>query len=574
MWAAPAAAQPSPRVEAGVQVVAASMPAFEGSDFGVGGRLAWHADDVLSFEGELNLFPGEYPDSGLAFSRRRLEGLFGLTAGLAFGRLRPFAKFRAGFLDVEPAGQAFPCILIFPPPLSCTLAAGRTLPAFDIGGGVRVDVTPRTFIRVEAGDRMLMPRPGDRWRRRPAGRALLRPRPPVFRRRRRAVLTRQPSRSGDGGPRRTMLSGVHRSAAAYGMAVAALAAAIGLRLLLDPVLGDALPLVTLFGAVAAAVWVGGYGPAVLVTVAGYFACNYLFVAPGAVFLGNAENLVGLAAYLFTCALIVAIGEAMRAAQARGDERGELMRVTLASVGDAVITTDTEGRVTSLNPAAASLTGWQAAEAIRKPLEAVFRIVNEDTRQPVPNPALRALREGTAVGLTNHTMLIARDGTERAIDDSAAPIRTDEGAVSGSVLIFRDISERRRWERDDASRLLAARQLASIVETSDDAIIRKSLDGIIQSWNAGAERLFGVPPSRPSAAMSRWSFPTIASPKRTRSSRAQGRAPRRALRDAAPAQQWPSPVGLAHHLAHRGRRGARRGRLEDCARRDAAAAARR
>jgi len=293
------------------------------------------------------------------------------------------------------------------------------------------------------------------------------------------------------GPLRTMLSDVPRSAAAYAMAVAALVAAIGLRLLLDPVLGDAFPLVTLFGAVAGAVRVGGLGPAVLVTFAGYFACNYLFVPPrGMVFLGNAESLVGLAAYLFTCALIVAIGEAMRAARVRADERGELMRVTLASVGDAVITTDTAGRVTSLNAAAASLTGWQEAETIGKPLEAVFRIVNEDTRQPVPNPALRALREGGAVGLANHTTLIARDGTEHSIDDSAAPIRADDGAVSGSVLIFRDISERRRWERDEASRLLAARQLASIVETSDDAIIRKSLDGTIQSWNAGAERLFG------------------------------------------------------------------------------------
>jgi hypothetical protein len=155
LWTAPAAAQPSSRFEAGVQVVAASLPGFEGSDFGVGGRLAWHTDDVLSFEGELNLFPGDYPDSGLAFSRRRVEGLFGVTAGLRVGRLRPFAKFRAGFLDVQAASQLFPCILIFPPPLSCTLAAGRTLPAFDLGGGVQVDVTPRTFIRVEAGDRML-----------------------------------------------------------------------------------------------------------------------------------------------------------------------------------------------------------------------------------------------------------------------------------------------------------------------------------------------------------------------------------------------------------------------------------
>ena len=120
LWTAPAAAQPSPRFEAGVQVVAASLPGFEGSDFGVGGRLAWHTDDVLSFEGELNLFPGDYPDSGLAFSRRRVEGLFGVTAGVRLGRVRPFAKFRAGFLDVQAAGQLFPCILIFPPPLSCT----------------------------------------------------------------------------------------------------------------------------------------------------------------------------------------------------------------------------------------------------------------------------------------------------------------------------------------------------------------------------------------------------------------------------------------------------------------------
>jgi hypothetical protein len=155
LWAAPAAAQPSERFEAAVHVAAASMPHFEGSDFGIGARLAWRGDDLLTWEGELTLFPGEYPDSPVAFSRRRVEGLFGLTAGLRFGMLRPFAKFRAGFLDVQEAPQPFACILIFPPPLSCTLAAGRTLPAFDLGGGVEVDVTPRAFIRVEAGDRML-----------------------------------------------------------------------------------------------------------------------------------------------------------------------------------------------------------------------------------------------------------------------------------------------------------------------------------------------------------------------------------------------------------------------------------
>lgn len=154
LCATPATAQRNP-FEAGVQIAAASMPHFEGSDFGVGGRLAWHVDDLIAFEGELNLFPGNYPDEGRAFSRRRVEGLFGLTAGLRFDRMRPFAKFRAGFVDVGQAPEPFPCIRIFPAPLECTLAEGRTLAAMDVGGGIDLNVTPRTFVRVEAGDRIV-----------------------------------------------------------------------------------------------------------------------------------------------------------------------------------------------------------------------------------------------------------------------------------------------------------------------------------------------------------------------------------------------------------------------------------
>jgi PAS domain S-box-containing protein len=128
------------------------------------------------------------------------------------------------------------------------------------------------------------------------------------------------------------------------------------------------------------------------------------------------------------------------------EQREWLRVTLSSIGDAVITTDTHGCLTFLNPIAQSLTGWTQEEAAGVSLESVFRIVNEHTHQTVANPAIRALREGVIVGLANHTLLIAKDGTERPIDDSAAPIRNAFGEVAGVVLVFRDISERRRQER--------------------------------------------------------------------------------------------------------------------------------
>src|SRR5882757_4651052 len=121
-------------------------------------------------------------------------------------------------------------------------------------------------------------------------------------------------------------------------------------------------------------------------------------------------------------------------------------VTLASIGDAVIATDNQGRVTFLNPVAETLTGWPQLEATGRPLAEVFHIINEETRQPVEDPADKVLRLGTVVGLANHTVLLARDGREVPIDDSGAPILEEGGGITGVVLVFRDISERRASDK--------------------------------------------------------------------------------------------------------------------------------
>ncbi len=123
-----------------------------------------------------------------------------------------------------------------------------------------------------------------------------------------------------------------------------------------------------------------------------------------------------------------------------------LSATLNSIGDAVMATDTKGCVTFMNPVAQSLTGWDQEKAIGKALEHVFNIINEETRKTVENPVTRLIREGRVVGLANHTILIAKDGKEIPVDHSGAPIRNEEGDVIGVILVFRDVSERKRVEQ--------------------------------------------------------------------------------------------------------------------------------
>jgi len=125
---------------------------------------------------------------------------------------------------------------------------------------------------------------------------------------------------------------------------------------------------------------------------------------------------------------------------------ELAQVTLKSIGDAVITTDAASNIKYFNPVAERLTGWKAEDAEGLPLSEVFIIVNETTREPVDNPIGKALVSGQIVGLPNHTILIARDGKEHCIEDSAAPIRDPQGQIIGVVIVFHDVTESRSLAR--------------------------------------------------------------------------------------------------------------------------------
>ena len=161
------------------------------------------------------------------------------------------------------------------------------------------------------------------------------------------------------------------------------------------------------------------------------------------------------------------------ADRRVREQREWLRVTLTSIGDAVIATDEAGLITFINPVAESLTGWKQDEAIGQPVQEVFRIVNEYTRKVVDDPVRKVLQCGRIVGLTNHTVLLRKGGGEVPIDDSGAPILDAQGRILGVVLVFRDVSERRRAEK---ALQMSQRKLSTILEQIPDGVGVINRDG--------------------------------------------------------------------------------------------------
>jgi PAS domain S-box-containing protein len=162
---------------------------------------------------------------------------------------------------------------------------------------------------------------------------------------------------------------------------------------------------------------------------------------------------------------------------------ERWAATLGSIGDAVIATDSEARVTFLNSVAARLTGWQLEEAQNKPLQDVFKIINEQTGLGADDEVLRVLEERQILTVTNNVALITRDGSEIPVEHSAAPILAGGGKVIGVVLVFRDVAERRREQE-------ATAEQAALLELTQDSVFVTDMDGTIRFWSRGAEAMLG------------------------------------------------------------------------------------
>jgi PAS domain S-box-containing protein len=253
---------------------------------------------------------------------------------------------------------------------------------------------------------------------------------------------------------------MRQPAIALAVTLAAVTAAGAIRWLMDPILQDELPFFSFYFSMVVAAWYGGFWPGILSLMLGTASGFFFFAEPRYSLEFNDSQLILHAFRFIGVGLAVSvICEGLIRSRLRSELRRELLQVTLSSIGDAVITTDTEGRVTLLNGVAEKLTGWRNEEAASRPLEKIFDIINEYSREPVENPVTKALREGVIVGLANHTLLIAKDKTERPIDDSAAPIRSKEGVILGCVLVFRDITERKNLENE-------LRQIAADLSEAD------------------------------------------------------------------------------------------------------------
>jgi diguanylate cyclase (GGDEF)-like protein/PAS domain S-box-containing protein len=162
---------------------------------------------------------------------------------------------------------------------------------------------------------------------------------------------------------------------------------------------------------------------------------------------------------------------------------EWLQTTLRSIGDGVIATDANGNIEFMNSTAERLIGYKEEEVLGKKIDEVFNIINEDTKEKAEVPIEKVLKTGNTTGLANHTALISKNGEIISIADSASPIKDSQGNIIGTVMVFRDISDKRKYEK-------LLKQYEFIVESSEEGIGTFDFNGIIQTWNKGCEKIYG------------------------------------------------------------------------------------
>jgi PAS domain S-box-containing protein len=278
--------------------------------------------------------------------------------------------------------------------------------------------------------------------------------------------------------------------ARYALAAAAAAAATLLMFALYALTGlqrGSVPFIFYFCAVVFAAVYGGRGPGLLTILLSALAAHYFFVPPFDQLNFTLSAGLQTGVFVLVSLFISGLAEGRARAEAAAVRSRESLRTTLRSIGDAVISTDEAARIVFMNPVAERLTGWTLADARGLPLPQVFRIFNEQTRETVESPAEKVLRDGLTVGLANHTVLLARDGREVAIDDSGAPIRDASGRVVGVVLVFNDITERRAAE---AALRRRERELTDFIENATIGLHWVGADGTILWANRAELEMLG------------------------------------------------------------------------------------
>jgi PAS domain S-box-containing protein len=305
--------------------------------------------------------------------------------------------------------------------------------------------------------------------------------------------------------RQDWISSLRRSLLRYGLSVAAIVLALLLRQAMQHYLGAGLPpYATFFPVVMVVAVVAGFRAGLLVTLVAALLTDYWILPPtGRFAIERTVDLIGLVMFVGVgigmsvfaevfrrTRLRAAVYErelALRESEAALHRSRERLRVTLSSIGDAVMSCDGKGRITFINPKAEELTGWKTEDASGKPIEEVLQVVDEDTGMRVEDIASRVLRERRAIGRTDRSALLRRDGSQTPIENTAAPILDADGELAGAVLVFHDVTEQRRAQQELQA---SERRYRTLVEMAPEAVVVHQ-DGMIVYANAAGLRLYGA-----------------------------------------------------------------------------------